>query len=51
MRIDLTKKYDEESITDPRDYDLVLTKSISPYQSNPKGNNKNALIDMAQRLK
>lgn len=51
MRSDLTTKYGEESTLDNGDNDLRLTKSISPYQSNPKGNNKNSLADMAQRLK
>ena len=31
--------------------ELRLTKSISPYQSNPKGGNKNNLTDMADKLR
>lgn len=51
MRADLVAKYGYETPEYGEfDSELRVTKSISPYQSNPK-KEKNNLADLAQRLK
>lgn len=53
LRDYLIKKYDQETPgLEAFQNQLRLTKSISPYTSNPnKIVNKNSLADMAQKLK
>lgn len=52
LRNELIAKYGYEAPgVEEFENELRLTKSISPYQSNNKGKNKNNLADMAEKLK